>query len=97
MLRLKFSIELNYEIDWHGCDFIFSIQAAKTPQQRVISESLYLSQSLIPNTYTDPATSTRFLRLKAFGGPLTVRYEATVDLDHHTAQPEQLAEVAVVQ
>ena len=95
MLRLKFSIELNYEIDSSGCDFIFSIHAAQTAQQRVISESLHLSQSLTHATYTDPATNTRFLRLKAYGGPLMLRYEATVDLDHHTAQPEQLAEVAV--
>ena len=30
MVRLKFSIELNYNIDSFGCDFIFSIHAAKT-------------------------------------------------------------------
>jgi transglutaminase-like putative cysteine protease len=95
MLRLKFSIKLNYEIDQPGCDFIFSIHAAKTPHQTVVSESLNLSQSLPSTSYTDPVTHTRFLRLKAFAGPLTVRYDATVDLDHHTAQPAQLGEVAV--
>jgi transglutaminase-like putative cysteine protease len=61
----------------------------------VLSESLELSQNLPPNLYTDPVTHTRFLRLKAFAGLLTVRYAATVDLDHYTAQPEQLGEVAV--
>lgn len=95
MLRLKFSIELNYEIDQPGCDFIFSIDAAQTPHQIVVGESLNISQSLPSNMYTDPVTHTRFLRLKAFAGPLTVRYDATVDLDHHTAQPSQLGEVAV--
>jgi hypothetical protein len=95
MVRLQFSIELNYEIDQPGCDFIFSIHAAQTPHQRVVRESLHISQPLTPHLHTDPATDTRFLRLKAFDGPLMVRYEATVDLDHHTAQPDQLAEVAV--
>ena len=95
MVRLKFSIELNYEIDQPGCDFIFSIHAAQTPYQIVISESLFISQSLPSNTYTDPVTHTRFLRLKAFAGPLTVRYGAIVDLDHHTAPPAQIHEMDV--
>ncbi|MDD5390634.1 MAG: transglutaminase domain-containing protein [Gallionellaceae bacterium] len=95
MLRLKFSIELNYEIDQPGCDFIFSIHAARTPHQIVVSESLGISQNLLSNTYTDPVTHTRFLRLKAFPGLLTVRYDATVDLDHHTAETSLLGEVPV--
>jgi len=95
MVRLQFSIELNYDIDPPGCDFIFSIHAAQTAHQRVVRESLYISQPLTPKLYTDPATCTRCLRLQAFGGPLMVRYEATVDLDHHSAQPEHLAEVAI--
>ena len=95
MLRLQFSIELNYEIDAPGCDFIFSIHAAQTAHQIVVGESLLISQPLSPNLYTDPVTHTRFLRLKAFAGPLTVRYDATVDLDHYTAQPGQIGEVPV--
>ena len=95
MVRLKFSIELHYEIDPPGCDFIFSIHAAQTAHQSVVHESLGISQPLSPNLYTDPVTHTRFLRLKAFGGPLTVRYDATVDLDHYTAPPDQLGEVLV--
>lgn len=95
MIRLKFSIQLNYEIDPFGCDFIFSIHAAQTQQQTVVSESLTISQSLQSNAYTDPVTHTRLLRLKAFAGPLAVRYDATVDLNHYTAQPAELGEVAV--
>ena len=95
MIRLKFSIELNYEIAPPGCDFIFSIHAAMTPQQIVVAESLVISQSLQPNLHTDPVTQTRVLRLHAFGGPLSVRYQATVDLNHATAQPQQLGEVPV--
>ncbi len=95
MVRLHFSIELNYEIDPPGCDFIFSIHAARTAHQSVVNESLTISQPLTPNFYSDPVTFTRFLRLKAFNGPLMVRYEATVDMDHYSAQPDRLGEVAV--
>jgi transglutaminase-like putative cysteine protease len=95
MVRLKFSIELNYEITQPGSDFIFSIHAAQTPHQIVVTESLGISQPLQTNLYTDPVTHTRFLRLQAAAGPLMVRYDATVDLDHYTAQPDQLGEVLV--
>ena len=97
MVRLKFSIELDYQIDAPGCDFIFSIHAAQTRHQCVVGESLDISQSLPSNLYTDPVTHTRFLRIKAFAGPLAVRYQATVDLDHHTGQPELLREVPVAE
>ncbi|MDP3690580.1 transglutaminase family protein [Bradyrhizobium sp.] len=95
MVRLKFSIELNYDIDPPGCDFIFSLHAAKTRHQTVVSESLGISQNLLPHLSTDPVTATRILRLEAFAGPLTVRYDATVDINHYTAAPEQIGEVAV--
>ena len=95
MVRLKFSIALQYDIDPPGSDFIFSIHAAQTAHQTVVTESLEISQALAPNLYTDPVTHTRYLRLKAFAGPLTVRYDATVDLDHYMARPEQIAEVPV--
>lgn len=95
MVRLKFSIELNYEIDQPGCDFIFSIHAAQTLHQTVVNESLNISQSLPFNLNTDPVTHTRFLRLKAAAGPLQVSYDATVDIDHYSALPEQICEVPV--
>jgi transglutaminase-like putative cysteine protease len=95
MVRLKFSIELNYDITAPGCDFIFNIQAAQTGHQTVVSESLGISQVLSPTYYTDPVTHTRFLRLKAFAGPLTVRYDATVDLNHFTAPPQEIGEVSI--
>jgi hypothetical protein len=95
LVRLKFSIELNYEIDQPGCDFIFSIHAAQTLHQTVVDESLSISQNLPFNLNADPVTRTRFLRLKASAGPLQVHYDATVDIDHYTASPEQIYEVPV--
>ena len=65
MVRLRFSIQLNYDITEPGCDFIFSVHAAQTRYQTVVNESLQISQpQLQPNLYTDPVTHTRYLRLK---------------------------------
>jgi transglutaminase-like putative cysteine protease len=93
LVRLQFSIELNYQIAAPGCDFIFNVHAAKTRQQQVITENLQISQALVPDMHVDPLTQARFLRLKAFGGPLQLRYAATVDIAHHTAEPAQVGEV----
>lgn len=95
MIRLKFSIELGYNISGPGSDFIFSIHAAQTPHQIVVSELLTLSQPLQQRLYTDPLTHTRFLRVKAYAGSLLVHYEAQVDLNHYSTDPGLIQELAV--
>ena len=97
VLRLNFSIALSYDITQPGCDFIFNIQAAQTAHQTVVWENLYISQPVVPATYTDAVSHNRYIRLKAHAGPLTVRYEASVDLAHHVAQPLDVMEVPVAQ
>ena len=95
MIRLRLSIELAYQVFDPGCDFIFNVHAAQTDRQRVIEETLTLSQDVPAQIDTDPATLNRILRLSARPGPLTLRYAAVVDLEHYVAQPEQIAEVPV--
>jgi len=95
MIRLQLSLELDYEVYDPGCDFIFNIHAALTERQRVVEESLTLSQDIPLTVDTDPISRNRYLRLKAFPGPLRLRYGATVDVDHHFADPAQIAEVPV--
>lgn len=97
MIRLKFDIELGYEIAGPMSDFIFNIHAAPTAHQSVVNEQLYLSQPVSPLIYTDPTFGTRYMRLQAAPGPLTVRYEATVDISHYFESPENLAEVPISQ
>lgn len=97
MLRLHFSIALNYEVTQPGCDFIFNIHAAQTAHQTVVSESLSISQPLMTNLYTDPVTHSRYMRLQASVGTLAVHYEAVVELAHHSAQPDDVAEVPIAQ
>ena len=95
MVRMKFSIELAYDIIDASADFIFNIEAAETPHQTIVSEQLQISQEVQRDTYVDRRLAARFLRLQAAAGPLTVRYEATVDIEHHAASPAELHEMPI--
>ena len=95
MIRIDLQVELSYEIDEHGADFVFNIHAAHTPSQIISAEDLALSQPIAAHIHTDPVTGNRYMRLRAMPGALKLNYAATVDLTHHRAAPEQLAEVPV--
>ena len=82
MVRLEFSTVLGYEVMAPGADFIFNIQAAFTPRQIVVQESLGLSQPVLTSGYTDPATQSRLLRVHAQPGTFTLSYTAVVELIH---------------
>jgi transglutaminase-like putative cysteine protease len=97
MIRLRLSLELDYEIAQPGCDFIFNIHAAHTDCQRVLDENLQISQNVATQVDTDPITQNRYLRLSGAPGPLKVSYNATVDLNHYVEQPAHIAEIPVAQ
>ena len=95
MIRLQLSLQLDYEVYSPGCDFVFNIHAAHTARQRVLHDALTISQNVPSMVETDPATGNRYLRLTAMPGPLSVRYETSVDIDHHFALPADVPEVPV--
>ncbi len=95
MIRMDLQLDLQYDIDAGGADFVFNIHAAHTPSQVVMSESLVLSQQILPQLHTDPITRNRYMRLRAFPGPLKVSYKALVDITHQFVTPGLLAEVPV--
>ena len=94
MVRMALSTQLEYEVFDAGCDFIFNIQAAYTPRQRVVEESLSFSQTLTANYYLDAQSQSRFIALRAVQGALTVCYSAVIDLTHFEAAPNDLFEVS---
>jgi hypothetical protein len=94
-IRLRYELDLQYEVRAPACDFIFNVQAARTPHQRVISERLQLNQPVPHHGFVDAQTGTRFLRLRAEEGPLRVACESVLELWHHRAPPASLAEVPV--
>ncbi len=95
MIRIQLNIELNYMVDTQGADFVFNIHAARTPSQAVSAERCVISQAVDTSVHTDPASGNRYMRLRAFGGPLQLSYSATVDITHHRADPSTIAEVPV--
>src|SRR5689334_10765257 len=97
MVRLKFAIELNYEIADHPSDFIFNIHAARTRCQSVIEENLQVTQPIDVSLFTDPAHGNRYARLRATPGKLRVRYDATVDIEHHIALPDSVKETPIAE
>jgi transglutaminase-like putative cysteine protease len=97
MIKLQLSLELNYEILQPGCDFIFNIHAAHTRAQNVVQENLYISQPITPDVYCDPTSGNRNMRFTAGVGLLKLQYSATIELTHHSMQPQDLQEVPVAQ
>ena len=95
MIRIQLQVQLNYEVDAPGADFVFNIHAAHTACQTIAAESLVLSQPVAAQIDTDPSTGNRYMRLSAMPGPLSLSYLATVDLAHHFANPADLPEVPV--
>lgn len=94
MNRLRYSVNLSYEILDATADFLLIIEAAKTTRQCVLSECLALTPAVAVTRYTDPLCN-RMLRMRAERGALTVRYEAVVDINHRLTDGLSLTEVPV--
>ena len=92
-VRLRYEVELGYEVRTAGADFIFNVQAARTARQQVLWESLAATQAVPLHEYEDPVTTGRFLRLRAGAGPLVLHYAAVVELHHHRSSPASVQEV----
>jgi transglutaminase-like putative cysteine protease len=92
-VRLRYDVELGYQVHTSGTDFIFNVQAARTQRQVVLWENLGFNGQPAVQEYVDPATAARFLRLRADAGPLVLRYVAEVELFHHRQHPSDLQEI----
>jgi transglutaminase-like putative cysteine protease len=94
-VRIDLRVDLQYEIDDRGADFVFNVHAARTPNQRVTAESLTLNQDVQQHLYSDPLSGNRYMRVRASPGTLRLSYAAVVDLVHHQADPNAISEVPV--
>lgn len=97
MVRLKFFIELKYEIFDQPSDFIFNCHAAQTPCQKVVEEDFSISQPVTIAPFTDAALGNRYVRVRADPGELTLSYAATVDIAHHIAAPDGIREAPIAE
>ncbi len=97
MVRIELTIALQYQVGAPGADFVFNIHGAHTRCQTVQDERLDINQALQPEIVTEGPTHNRYLRLRAQPGELSLRYHALIDLHHHIADPQEVAEVPVSQ
>ena len=94
MVRLEFTIDLDYELA-AASDFVFAIAAAKTAAQRLAGESLHFSRPVASRWFGDSQLGTRSLRVHAGAGALHVAYGACVEIRHHVCDPATLRESAI--
>lgn len=94
MVRLDFSIELEYQV-MQPSEFVFKFHAAETSRQKVTIKHLII----LPDTpFTVEACrnfGNQHLRLHAVPGPLKVHYSALVNINHFLVPPAQLVEVPI--
>ncbi len=96
MIRFDLSIKLDYVVQTPS-DFVFIIQPATTPYQRVTWEQIITEPAV---TVTEEAHGTppnRHLRVHVEAGSFNLRYEAIVDLVHHFALPSDVHEVPIAE
>lgn len=81
-MQFKVSSELAYEVK-SPSTFIFNILASKTPNQKVLQESLILDPQIPFEEFTSQDESTRFLRVKVKDNiSFKISYNATVDVQY---------------
>ena len=54
-----------------------------------------INQSLVPQIYSDTATGSRIMRMKANPGLLSIEYSATVQINHHIEQSSMIEEIPI--
>ena len=88
-IRIGYTVDLHYDV-FGEADFIFSVHAARTEQQRVLHEAVVVDPAVEWRVDTEPFLGNRLLRLRAPAGTLDVRYVANVEVVHHVAEPRQV-------
>ena len=72
-VRIGYTLDLDYQVAGHA-DFIFIIHAARSEQQRVLTEAVVVDPAVPWRVEAEPHFGNRLLRLRAEAGPLHVRY-----------------------
>jgi len=97
MVKIEFTIELAYDILQQPADFIFNVHAASSPRQLLKQENFQTEPPVAVAMFSDPCTGNRYARLRTGPGPLRVRYDAVVDINHYISSPDTLWEVPVAE
>src|SRR5262245_2766623 len=94
MVRLDFSVELDYQVQ-QPTEFALMLHVPQTPCQKVLTSAMQVT----------PDTPVALSRCAAYGnwhallhaepGSLKIQYSAMVELTHHFAEPGSLREVPI--
>lgn len=87
--RIRYQVELIYHIQ-APTDFIFSVHAAQTAQQKVLAESVTLVPDVPYVVEQEPAAGNRLLRTRGEAGPFRVQYAGHVEVAHYMEEPARI-------
>jgi hypothetical protein len=90
-MRYALGCRLGYRVT-EPTSFVFNVEVARIPQQRVLHERLVVTPEVPLDTYVMPESGNRYVRLLAQPGPILLSYEAEVDLLVHRADPATVGE-----
>jgi transglutaminase-like putative cysteine protease len=95
-VRIGYVVELAYDVVTPS-EFIFNVHAARTPHQRVVSETFAATPQAEMAIDEDPAFGNRLARMHAEPGALSIRYAGTVEVSHYMAEPALLCGTPLAQ
>ena len=93
MVRINVDILLQYQITGPSAEFIFNVQPSNYGHQTVISEKLYINQAVPVLKHVEFNSGNRTLRLRANPGPLIVRSQSMVEINHLLTSSGAIAEI----
>jgi transglutaminase-like putative cysteine protease len=92
MMRFKLGCKLGYQTTI-PMPIVFNVEAQSCDGQVIEAESLTVNPGLAEERWQMPGTGSRYLRLTAPPGALTLTYEATVNLTPIFEDPAQVTEL----
>ena len=92
-MKFEVGCELDYDISsLSTC--IFNIRAIENEYQQVLDSNLKIQPDIETEEYIVPYIENSYLRLVVPEGKLTISYQATVNLHHHTDNKDDISELA---
>jgi transglutaminase-like putative cysteine protease len=88
-VRLRYSVEIGYEACGHS-EFLLNVHAARTPRQLVLEEFFKTTPRRSVSLAEDTATGNRIAAFAVDTGPVSIRYDALVEVAPGFAEPESL-------
>jgi len=97
MIRLDLHVELDYVVNQGPSSFLFNVQPASTPRQRVFNERMEMTPGVAWHERGMGGTQNRLIAVKAPAGQFHMTYKASVAATPLMEAPEHLTETDVAE